>query len=346
MAVWTVKGGSRGEREDLLLERGLIGGSWGPLASLEDVGGVGELAERFAGAYPDMAAKSRSNYVGQLWSLRQRMQDGELVVMPLKTTGTIAIGRISGPYAYREDLGEVLQHVRPVTWQRTDVARDAFDQDLLYSFGAFLTFAQVRRERAEARILATIGAPTPPPAEPAGAPGGDEGEQGGDADAASDPDIVYLATEQVRQRVSQRFAGHDLATLVAEVLTAQGFTGVSISPPGADRGVDILAGGGPLGMDAPRLAVQVKTGQAGVEEFRQLRGTMSDFSADQGLLVAWGGFRGKVRAEARTSHFTVRLWDYENLLDQVLVHHDHLSAEVRATLSLTRLWAAPPTSQT
>lgn len=131
------------------------------------------------------------------------------------------------------------------------------------------------------------------------------------ADVEDAPDVAALGLEQVRQLVTQQFAGHDLTTLVAEVLGAQGFTGVSQSPPGADRGVDVLAGAGPLGMGGPRLAVQVKTGQAGVAEFRQLRGTMADFDADQGLLVAWAGFKGTVRTEARTSHFAVRLWGCE-----------------------------------
>lgn len=96
-------------------------------------------------------------------------------------------------------------------------------------------------------------------------------------------------------------------------------------------------------MDAPRLAVQVKTGQAGVEELRQLRGTMAHFSAEQGLLVAWGGFKGAVRAEARTSHFSVRLWDAQQLLDQVFDHYDKLTPELRSKLPLTRIWALAST---
>ncbi|MBA3280092.1 MAG: restriction endonuclease [Geodermatophilaceae bacterium] len=157
------------------------------------------------------------------------------------------------------------------------------------------------------------------------------------------PDIADLGREQDRQLVARRLLGHDLTDLVAEVLQAQGFAGVSPSPPGADRGVDILAGLGPLGMDAPRLAVQVKTGQAGVEELRQLRGTMAHFSAEQGLLVAWGGFKGAVRAEARTSHFSVRLWDAQQLLDQVFDHYDKLTPELRSKLPLTRIWALAST---
>src|SRR5687767_7927479 len=134
MAVWTVKGGRQGEREARLLQHGLLGGGWEQLPSLADVSAREELAKRYAEAYPDVAVKTASNYVGQLWSLIHRMSEGELVVLPLKTTGTIAVGRITGPYEYRTDLGEDLRHVRPVKWERDDIPRDAFDQDVLYSF--------------------------------------------------------------------------------------------------------------------------------------------------------------------------------------------------------------------
>ena len=153
-AVWTVKGGRNGEREDRLIEGNLIGGGWEQLPSLEGVGSKEQLAEIYQAAYPEQKPSTVVNYVGQLWSLVTRMQDDELVVLPLKTTGTIAIGRVAGPYQYREDLGDDLRHCRPVNWVATDVDRDRFDQDLLYSFGAFLTFGRVKRENAEARILA------------------------------------------------------------------------------------------------------------------------------------------------------------------------------------------------
>jgi restriction system protein len=335
MAVWTVKGGRQGERESRLLQHGLLGGGWELLPSLNGVETRSELAAAYASAYPDVAVKTASNYVGQLWSLTHRMVEGELVVLPLKTTGTIAVGRVAGPYEYRTDLGADLSHVRAVVWERDDVPRDAFDQDLLYSFGAFLTFGQVRRDDAEGRILKALGvhvdAATVLPTRTA--------SDDGAADVEDSPDVAALGKEQVRQLVTQRFAGHGLTELVAEVLRAQGFTGVNQSPPGADLGVDILAGLGPLGMDAPRLAVQVKTGQAGVHEFRQLRGTMADFDADQGLLVSWAGFKGTVRSEARTSHFAVRLWDADDLLNEIFEHYDRLSPELRSQLPLTRVWA-------
>ncbi|MGH3801231.1 MAG: hypothetical protein ACRDTD_14060, partial [Pseudonocardiaceae bacterium] len=119
MAVWTVKGGRQGEREARLLEQGLLGGGWEQVSSLQGVQDREELAVLDAKGYPDVAVKTASSYVGQLWSLVHRMQVDELVVLPLKTTGTIAVGRITGPYQYRTDLGPDLTHVRPVKWKRT-----------------------------------------------------------------------------------------------------------------------------------------------------------------------------------------------------------------------------------
>jgi restriction system protein len=327
--VWTTKGGRYGEREERLLAHGLIGGGWEKLPTLEQVQSRDELAAIYAQSYPEASSNRRANHVGQLWSLRHRMADGDLVVLPLKTTGTVAVGRISGPYGYRTDLGEDLRHVRQVEWLKKDVARDAFDQDLLYSFGAFLTFGRVRREDAEARILAAMRGEVPQ------AVRSQDDEPAAELEEA--PDVESIAREQLRQHVTQHFAGNDLARLVAAVLEAKGYT-VSVSPPGPDRGVDILAGVGALGLDRPRLAIQVKTGQAGVDELRALNGVVAALGVNHGLLVAWGGFKGTVRAEARGDYFTTGLWDANDLLNELVEVYEHLSDDMRSELPLKRVW--------
>lgn len=337
--VWTVKGGRQGEREQRCLEHGVIGGGWEKLPTLEEVKSKEELAAIYERSYPEASAKARVNYVGQLWSLVHRMQNGELVVLPLKSTGTIAVGRIEGPYEYRTDLGDDLLHTRRVNWLATDIDRDAFDQDLLFSFGAFLTFGRVNRDLAEERILAALEGKKVPV--PVTLPTETEVE----SDVVEAPDIEGLAREQVRQHISQIFAGHELARFVAAILQAQGFSGVEASPPGRDGGVDILAGSGPMGLDAPRVVAQVKTGQAGVEEYRALRGLVENFRAEQGLLVAWKGFRGTVRQEARQTHFTTRLWDAETLIDELFNEYERLPDDLRSELPLKRVWTLVPPEQ-
>jgi restriction system protein len=330
MAVWTVKGGRHGEREERCLEHGVIGGGWEKIPDLSQVDSKEALAALCEQAEPGWSARTRSNYVGQLWSLRERMQVNELVALPLKTSGTVAIGRTSGPYSYREDLGSDFRHARSVQWLATEVERDAFDQDLLYSFGAFLTIGRVQRENAEQRILAAIGAIA---SDGAGA-GGSE-DEAPEAEASLDP--AQLAREQIRQHISQTIAGHDLAELVGAIFEARGFT-VTVSPPGADGGVDLLMGSGPTGLEAPRVVGQVKTGQADVDQYRSIFGLKESMKADQGLLVAWGGFKGTVRKEARGQHFSMLLWDADDLIDALFDAYPEIREDVRSTLPLQRTW--------
>jgi restriction system protein len=328
VAVWTVKGGRHGEREERCLEHSVIGGGWEKIPDLSAVSSKEDLAALCEQAEPGWSAKTRSNYVGQLWSLRERMQDGELVVLPLKTSGTIAVGRVNGPYAYRDDLGDDFKHARSVEWIATEVERDAFDQDLLYSFGAFLTIGRVQRDNAEQRILNAIGAASHPAAV-------ETGDETPEAEASIDP--AQIAREQIRQYISQTIAGHDLAELVGAIFEARGFT-VTVSPPGADGGVDLLMGSGPTGVEAPRVVGQIKTGQADVDVYRATFGLKESMLADQGLLVAWGGFKGTVRKEARGQHFSMLLWDAEDLIDALLESYEQIRDDIRSRLPLQRTW--------
>ena len=104
------------------------------------------------------------------------------------------------------------------------------------------------------------------------------------------------------------------------------------------RGVDILAGRGSLGLDAPRLCVQVKSGTSDVNVLRALQGTMHKVKADHGLLVSWGGVMQDVDREARQSYFTVRLWNAEALIDAALRNYERLPEDIRNELPLKRTW--------
>ena len=159
-------------------------------------------------------------------------------------------------------------------------------------------------------------------------------------DAESALDVEEYALGQVRDYVERNFHGHGLSNLVAAVLEAEGYR-VTVSPPGPDGGVDILAGMGPMGFDSPRICVQVKSGRqtSGVSVLRELQGVMQTFQADNGLLVSWGGFARPAEQEAKALHFNVRLWGADQLLEAVLENYERLSADVRSTLPLKRVWA-------
>ncbi len=49
----------------------------------------------------------------------------------------------------------------------------------------------------------------------------------------------------------------------------------------------------------------------------KLLGAVSKFSAQEGLFVAWGGFKTNVQKELAGSFFKVRLWTQKELLEQL-----------------------------
>jgi restriction system protein len=266
------------------------------------------------------------------------MQPGDIVVLPRKMTSQVALGRVTGSYQYQQ-VGSTNRHVRTVEWVRPDVPRSVFGQDLLSSFGAFMTVCNIQRNDAEARVAAVLAGKPDPGFIPV--PGKlPLPDSNGDTDVpAQGHDLALAANDQIVAHIQRRFHGHALANLVNAVLQADGWA-TKLSPPGPDGGIDIFAGRGPFGLDAPRLCVQVKSqnSPADVNVYRTLQGAMQSYKAEQGLLVCWGGFNKVVLNEARQGHFTVRLWESSDLVEAIYRTYEKLPAEIQAELPLKRVW--------
>ena len=261
------------------------------------------------------------------------MKEGDIVVLPRKLTSQVALGKVTGPYKQLK-VGGRFRHTRPVRWIRPDVARTVFAQDLLYSFGAFMTVCNISRNDAERRVAAVLeGKPDPGPTT-----AGEQPTKAATADAAA-TDLVQAAHDQIVAHIQSRFNGHELAKLVDAILKAEGWV-TKLSPPGPDGGVDILAGRGSLGLDQPRLCAQVKsqTSPADVTVYRTLQGSMQSFKAEQGLLVCWGGFNKVVLTEAKQGYFAVRLWESRDLVEAIYRNYERLPAEIQAELPLKKVW--------
>ena len=286
---------------------------------------------------PDASEGRARNQVGQIWAFAKGISVGDWVVLPSKHKPAIHVGEVKGGYVFDPDAEDPYYHYREVTWIEQDIPRSNFDQDLLYSFGAFMTVCQITRNDAEARVRAMqrngwrAVAPTPRVG----------GEDMGDLDADTGPtDIALAARDQIAKLITARFQGHGLARLVDAILRAQGYS-TYLSAEGPDKGVDILAASGPLGFGEPRICVQVKSGDNPLDRptLDQLIGVMQNVQASNGLLVSWGGFKGSVDREAATQFFRVRLWDQDDLIDAVLAHYEELDEDIRNELPLKRIWA-------
>lgn len=335
--VYLVRAGGNGEDEEYVLEKGLAIIGFQEYPSVEAAKNYDDVLKIVIKANPEVKLRSAGRQAGQLWAFALAMKEGDIVVLPRKLTSQIALGKVTGPYKYRK-VGNEFRHTRAVKWVRPDVARTVFNQDLLYSFGSLLTICNISRNDADQRVAAVLdGQPDPGPMNNLQI-GGAPPDIPKETDEVA-TDLAQLSHDQIVRRIERQFKKHALAELVEAVLKTEGWV-TKLSPPGPDGGVDIFAGRGSLGLDQPRLCVQVKsqTSPCDVTVYRTLQGSMQTFKADQGLLVCWGGFNKVVQAEAKQGYFSVRLWESRDLVEAIYRNYEQLPAEIQAELPLKKVW--------
>jgi restriction system protein len=346
MALWLVRAGKYGEHEARFLDDNRIYLTWeGLQTDLSGAQTYDAVKAVMQARYPGEVPRRLGNWAGQVWAFLRAMKPGDWIVVPRKDKGTVAVGEVTGSYQYDAAAKAPYWHSRDVKWLNTDVPRSAFGQDLLYSFGAVMTICEVKRNDAEKRVraMAKAGWKSVPVTITTTMPAGPI-----DTDVAEDGevDLEQLARDAIAKVIIQKFKGHGMARLVEAVLKAQGLT-TYLSPEGPDKGIDILAASGSFGFDRPRICVQVKSGDTPADrpEFTQLIGAMQSVQADQGLFVAWAGFKPTVLKEVPTHFFKVRLWNDNDLIEQLLANYEKLDEDIRAELPLKRIWtlATPET---
>ncbi len=303
MALWICRGGRHGEREDEALDRNRAVIGWEELPDLSPIGSREDMLALLVMTYPTAKEKTLQNWRNQLWAFTKTAAVGDIVVLPLKLRSAIAFGRILGEYHY--DPGGTVKHYRPVQWLIKDAARQQFPKDLLFSFGAAQTVCRITRHDAERRVelFLSTGHANGWQQDPTNRvrPAIDDNAEVSDPSAI---DLQDYADDQLRRFIQEKFAGHDLARLVEGILKAKGYKTLN-SPPGRDGGVDILAGLGELGFDAPKICVQVKSENStlDVSVLRELQATITNYGADHGLLVGWGGLSSPLLQKRNGSSF-------------------------------------------
>jgi len=284
------------------------------------------LRETYASDTPAMRL---SVHAGIIYRFLHEVQPGDLVLVPLKVDDTIKIGRFTADPPFRDDnFHDDYVHCRRVEWLK-DVRRRDFTQDALYSIGSALTLSQPSTATEE-QVRRLLEGKTP--------------VSKGAADTASDEeDTLAVLIEQlaelretfIAERIRQH-KGHDYQIIVAGVLEALGYR-VKIGPRGPDRKSDIIAHPDELGLQDPKIRVEVKSsdGAVGVDEVRALAGALQE--NERGLFVSRMGFTREAEVFAATKP-RLSLMTGEQLVELILEHYERLPDRVRAWIPLRRVW--------
>jgi restriction system protein len=340
---WTIRAGKQGERTQWAINKSLIGGGWQDipdLTGITDKDDLRKIVEEVKGGSKNVVA----NYTGQLWSMTNVIKPGDLMVLPIRATSQIAIGEVSKGYHYLSDEEDPNQkHVLGVKWLKTDIPKTAIKQDLLYQMGSALTVFQIGNNDATYRLEQVLATGKDPGARTtfSGEPSGNQSKEFDTPDSSDTGslNLEQIAQDEIAKRIQEDFKGHELSELVSALLTAEGFS-CFMSPPGSDGGADVLAGMGPMGMDSPKLVVQVKsqTTPVGDAVIQQLDGAIRRFKADQALLVTFFGVTGPAKNKLETEYFNIRIWTMEDILESVYKNYNRLPNDLRARIPMKQIW--------
>jgi len=137
--------------------------------------------------------------------------------------------------------------------------------------------------------------------------------------------IVQLDWEQVQE-------------LVAGLLWAMGYR-TTIAARGADRGVDIFASPNGLGLEEPRIFVEVKhrpTPSMGSQDVRSFLGGRS--TGDKCLYVSTSGFTREARYEADRSNVAITLLGLVDLRKLLVDYYEKLDEDIKSLIPLKRIY--------
>jgi restriction system protein len=136
---------------------------------------------------------------------------------------------------------------------------------------------------------------------------------------------------------------YDFQDLVAGLLRAMGYHVAWVSPPGPDKGIDVIAHTDPLGIQGPRIKVQVKrrSDKTTIDGVRSLLALLGE--GDVGLFISTGGFTRDAEDETRRQEKRrIMLVDLKRLFDLWVEHYDRIPEVQRRLLPIRPVYFLIP----
>lgn len=319
---WGIHAGRTGDAESLFDKKSVVAVGWEKMGDLSPLKTRADFKKRYEQIYPDEKAGAIPVSAGQLYRFVREMKIGDVVIFPLKRTAEIWLGRVTGDYKY--EASDRYPNQRAVEWTHK-VPRTRFSQGALYEIGSAMSLFQVKNY-ADEYVAAVEGKPIEPPT----------AEEEDETISVVADDIAQQSCDFVLKQVHQKLKGHGLAEFVGHLLDLMGYK-TKVSPPGPDRGIDIVAHKDELGVTPPIILVQVKSGEGDVNEaaVSELSGKVSE--KDFALFVSAGGFNKRARDFAFGKR-NLKLIDGDELVDLIYKYYPQRDSKYKGLIPLRSVY--------
>lgn len=301
-----------------------------------DVESREELIAEYLRRNPNENKRSVHSWMSQRWRFLKEIRIGDWVVTYSAANRTYAIGQVTGDPAYvmpEEESESEMALRRSVHWEDKLIPRDDLKTSTKNTLGSVLTIFEIQGGQ-RANILSVL----------------ENGEilafdspedtlsESEDLEELLDPweDVESQALERIKDHVA-KLDWSQMEELVAGILRAMGYK-TQISPPGPDRGKDIVASPDGFGFENPRIVVEVKhrKGTIGAPDLRSFLGGRHE--GDRGLFVSTGGFTSDAKYEAERARIPFVLWTLDDVVRTLIDNYDATDEETKRLMPLKRLY--------
>lgn len=283
-----------------------------------------ELKELIQENYPEYTKGQIISSAGQIYRFLIEFKKEDCVMTYNPSERTYSIGEIVSDYKYDEKICEY-HHVRDVKWLGK-VQRDDLMTSSKNTLGATLTIFDIPKKTREDLFTLLAGKPINK---------NDEETEDESLEIIKD-DFLAKSHEFIKDKVLA-LDWEQMQELVAGILRAMGYK-TRVSPRGADRGKDIIASPDGLGLENPKILVEVKHRQGSMrsQEIRSFLGGLR--ASDKGLYVSTGGFSKDAKYEAERANVPVTLVDSDMLVELIIQYYDNVDNETKTLVPLKKIY--------
>ncbi len=333
-AAWMVRAGQNGAFAAEFVAKGVVAVGFGnEFGKVDAAVTKAHILKLYKDVYPSWKTTQVGNAASQMVRFLQEVSEGDLAVTYDPNLRRYFIGTIKSPATWDETKVPGYPWTRTVLWERR-CSRDDLSITTRNTLGSTLTLfnlnKSVQDDLAE-KAIAFDAPESEKPMAPQRLPSSEEAEW---------EELRTSFLEKAAQFIEDRIASldpYEVQQLIAGVLRALGYR-TAVSPKGADLGADVFASPDGLGLEQPRIFVEVKhQGKAmGAPDLRSFLGGRR--TGDRCLYVSTGGFTKEAQYEAARADVPVTLINMPKLRQLVVEHYEKMDLDTRALVPLDRIY--------
>lgn len=324
--MWMVRAGRGAQFAEDFEQKKMVAIGWSQIGQdLTKIKNKNEIMALATKAYPDEKKGTIASSVGQIFRFCTEFQVGDRIISYNNERRIYLVGTITSEPKYKKNIFEGLDHFRDVKWDGS-ILRDKLSAQTKNSIGSISTLFLISKD-AQNEIEALLN--------------GIEIEVKPQEDITEIEDIKQDMLEKSKEFIKDKLLAldwEDMQELVAGLLRALGYK-TNVSSKGPDRGKDIVASPDGLGLDSPRIFVEVKHREKTKIDAPMIRSFTGGRRQNDSLLyISTGGFSKEAYYEAERSNIPLTLLNADNLVELIIQNYEKLDNDTRAMMPLIKLY--------